>query len=69
MFLPFLFMADGNWGTWSAFGTCSKTCGGGTQSRTRLCDSPAPSNGGLTCPGNSSESQNCNTQACAIGMF
>jgi len=47
-------------GGWSAWGTCSKTCGGGTQTRT--CTNPAPANGGATCSGSSS--QTCNTQAC-----
>ena len=49
---------DGAWGVW---GACSKTCGGGTQTRT--CSNPAPANGGLNCAG--STSQACNTQLCA----
>ena len=48
---------DGGWTDW---GTCSKTCGGGTQART--CTNPAPSGGGKGCAG--SGSQTCNTQAC-----
>jgi len=47
-------------GGWSAWGACSKTCGGGTQTRT--CTNPAPANGGANCSGSSS--QDCNTQAC-----
>jgi len=58
---------NGNWGAWSAWGTCSKTCGSGTQSRTRLCNNPAPANGGSNCMGSRSESQACNTQTCPIG--
>jgi hypothetical protein len=57
-------MARMNWvpavnGNWSAYGTCSVTCGGGTQVRT--CSNPAPSNGGAACVGPSV----CNTDACS----
>jgi hypothetical protein len=55
---------DGGWSTWSAWSICSVTCGGGTQTRTRVCNNPAPSNGGATCSGSASESQVCSTQAC-----
>ncbi len=49
-------------GGWTDFGLCSKTCGGGTQSRT--CTNPAPANGGVNCVGDTTQS--CNTQACPI---
>ena len=55
---------NGNWGDWTAWNTCSVTCAGGTQARTRLCNNPAPSNGGANCVGSASESQACNTQSC-----
>ena len=58
---------DGNWGDWTSWSTCSVTCGGGTQSRTRLCNFPPPSNGGLICPGSSFENGTCNTQSCLGG--
>ncbi len=47
-------------GGWSAWTTCSTTCGSGTQ--TRSCTSPAFANGGATCSGLSQQS--CNTQSC-----
>ena len=47
-------------GGFSAFGACSKPCGGGTQTRT--CTNPAPGAGGKDCVGDAS--QECNTQAC-----
>jgi len=47
-------------GKWSAWGRCSKTCGGGV--RQRRCDNPSPANGGAACRGPSNE--RCNTQAC-----
>ena len=52
-------------GGWSSFGTCSATCGGGTQTRT--CTNPAPAYGGADCVG--SASQSCNTQACAVTKY
>jgi len=57
---------DGGWSAWSVWGTCSLTCGGGTQTRTRTCTNPAPANGGADCVGSTSESQACNTQACLV---
>ncbi len=56
---------DGDWTVWSSWSaSCSVVCGGGTKTRTRTCTNPAPSCGGANCSGPSSESQNCNTQAC-----
>ena len=67
-FKPFI-TVDGAWGTWSAWATCSKSCGSGTRTRTRNCNDPAPANGGASCAGDNSESQNCNTQACPGKTF
>ena len=36
-------------------GACSEACGGGSQSRTRECNNPAPSGGGKDCVGEASE--------------
>ena len=55
---------DGSWGQWSNFGECSVSCGGGSMNRTRICDSPLPMHGGLSCSGNESEIAICNTQHC-----
>ena len=57
-------VVDGNWGTWGDYSTCSVSCGGGTQTRTRVCDNPSPSSGGITCPGDSTQSLTCNTDLC-----
>ena len=54
----------GNWGKWSGFGVCSKTCGGGTKSRSRKCNNPSPAHGGRKCSGSSTQSAQCNTQHC-----
>ena len=48
--------------SWSAFGACSLSCGGGTQTQTRTIVTP-DSNGGVACPA-LSQSQACNVQAC-----
>ena len=62
------FISDGNWGPWSSLSACNVTCGGGTQSKTRLCNNPAPSNGGAICLGSNLESNLCNVQNCPIGI-
>ena len=49
---------------WSS---CSKTCGGGTQTKSRLCDSPLPANGGNYCQGAASESRSCSNNRCGGG--
>ncbi|XP_059207613.1 A disintegrin and metalloproteinase with thrombospondin motifs 2-like [Centropristis striata] len=55
---------DGGWGTWSPYGSCSRSCGGGVRFRARRCDSPAPANGGRTCFGHSYEFSLCSQDEC-----
>ncbi|XP_040904807.1 A disintegrin and metalloproteinase with thrombospondin motifs 2-like isoform X2 [Toxotes jaculatrix] len=61
---PDIIKQDGNWGSWSEFGQCSRTCGGGVQFRTRDCDNPRPANGGRTCVGTTYQFQMCNANEC-----
>ncbi|XP_039669551.1 A disintegrin and metalloproteinase with thrombospondin motifs 2-like isoform X1 [Perca fluviatilis] len=61
---PDIIKQDGNWGSWSEFGQCSRTCGGGVQFRTRECDNPRPANGGRSCMGATNQFQMCNTNEC-----
>jgi len=60
-------LLDGNWGQWTHFTSCSVTCGSGTQTRSRSCDNPAPSAGGLTCIGSENETKNCGLGGCPVG--
>ncbi len=62
-----IYFSAGNWGAWGSWSTCSITCGPGTQTRSRLCNNPPPSNGGATCPGSGTESATCNLQSCPSG--
>ena len=55
---------DGEWSNWGNWGSCSVTCDGGIQNRTRACDNPLPSNGGNACSGNDTETQSCNAVSC-----
>ncbi|XP_071130861.1 uncharacterized protein [Mytilus edulis] len=57
---------DGVWTSWSGWGTCTVSCGGGSQDRTRSCTNPAPQYGGADCVGVTSETQGCNSQLCII---
>jgi hypothetical protein len=49
---------------WTQWGACSKTCGGGTQTRTRTVTTPA-ANGGVACPA-LTDTSNCNVQPCPV---
>ncbi|XP_042674181.1 A disintegrin and metalloproteinase with thrombospondin motifs 14 [Centrocercus urophasianus] len=55
---------DGSWSSWSKFGSCSRTCGGGVRSRSRSCSNPPPAYGGRNCPGATYEHQVCNSEEC-----
>ena len=59
-----LSIVDCTWATWGPWGSCDVTCGGGTQDRTRVEDSPAE-NGGANCTAvDAVGTQNCNTNGC-----
>ena len=50
-------------GSWSGWGGCSKTCGGGTKTKT-WTTTTQPRHGGTACPSPSTKSASCNTHAC-----
>uniref|UniRef100_A0A665VKH1 SCO-spondin n=1 Tax=Echeneis naucrates TaxID=173247 RepID=A0A665VKH1_ECHNA len=57
---------DGGWGKWSNWTKCTKSCGGGIQSRKRECDSPSPEGEGDYCEGLGTEVVACNTDHCPV---
>nr|XP_006811316.1 PREDICTED: zinc metalloproteinase nas-15-like [Saccoglossus kowalevskii] len=62
---------DGNWSPWSAWTDCSVTCGGSTETRTRLCDNPAPSTTlpiGAPCAGENTEIRTCMVNDCPLDI-
>lgn len=61
----FLYIAvDGIWSTWGDWGLCTKTCGGGTETRVRRCDNPAPAYGGKDCIGENAQTRLCAAATC-----
>ncbi|KAM3875993.1 hemicentin-1 [Diretmus argenteus] len=57
---------NGNWGPWSSWGSCSRTCNGGQMRRYRTCDNPRPANGGRACAGADTQIQRCSTANCPV---
>ncbi|KAM6215892.1 adhesion G protein-coupled receptor B1 isoform 2-T2 [Rhynchocyon petersi] len=53
---------DGKWQAWAIWGSCSTTCGGGTQRRERTCSGPFF--GGAACQGPQEEFRQCSAQRC-----
>ena len=53
-------IVSGEWSPWGAWSSCTRTCGGGQQTRSRIC------RGGAGCEGLSSQSQRCNTDECIV---
>jgi hypothetical protein len=52
-------------GSWSSWGACSKSCGGGTKTRT-WTTTRQPRHGGRACPSPSTQNTSCNTQVCQL---
>nr|XP_042899314.1 hemicentin-1 isoform X1 [Parasteatoda tepidariorum] len=55
---------DGKWSEWSAWSTCSVSCGTGVRSRIRQCSNPDPTYGGKDCVGDSEDYEDCREEAC-----
>ena len=67
-FLISYIAADCKWGSFGPWSGCTKTCGGGFQTRTRTVETPA-ANGGSDCVGDASETRACSTGACPTGTL
>ncbi|XP_075762490.1 uncharacterized protein LOC102458689 isoform X3 [Pelodiscus sinensis] len=60
---------NGQWSEWSPWSVCSETCSG-IKKRIRICNSPAPSRGGLPCAGLKEEVTMCSNKKCPVdGMW
>ena len=57
---------NGHWGRWTAYTTCTATCGQGTRTRTRLCDDPTPQRGGNKCAGSGVDRVPCTLKPCEV---
>ena len=58
------FLVNGGWSEFAPITTCSLTCGEGTRTWKRECNSPKPDIGGLQCIGQSSEIRSCIANPC-----
>ncbi|XP_053403584.1 thrombospondin-1-like [Mercenaria mercenaria] len=54
----------GGWSAWASWGSCSVTCGVGTQRRDRACSNPYPKRFGDHCFGDSRDDKICIANAC-----
>lgn len=59
-------LVDGGWSSWGEWSLCERTCGRSQRIRLRECTDPAPAHGGLECPGNRAEFDNCTGVPCPI---
>ena len=57
------FSVDCVWSDWSDWDTCTVTCGGGTQGKTRT-EAVAADYGGVECDGDAAASQACGEDPC-----
>lgn len=62
----FYVIVDGSYNDWSAWTTCSMSCGGGVKFRHRNCTNPVPMHGGRDCSliGPATESDSCHSEPC-----
>nr|XP_034196361.1 A disintegrin and metalloproteinase with thrombospondin motifs 7-like isoform X1 [Osmia lignaria] len=59
-------VVDGDWGGWSPWSRCSRSCGSGVAFSVRRCSNPSPSNGGAYCRGARKRHKICATNPCDV---
>lgn len=59
-----MFLVNGEWAAYGQFGACTVACGGGTKTRSRVCNNPAPAHGGSDCAGSADDTVACNSAPC-----
>ena len=62
--LLFFSPVDGQWSEWKPWTECTRSCGGGIQTRARTCTNPSPAHGGKDCIGRGNEARPCGSDAC-----
>ena len=61
-------VANAEWSTWGSWTKCSVTCGNGTQSKSRKCETEQQSTDMTSlCTGNGTETQACTEKECLQG--
>ena len=61
-FLVVFLLVNCQWHAWDQWTDCTKTCGGGTRTRSR--GTVPAQHGGKECEGKSTETEACNTNPC-----
>jgi hypothetical protein len=59
-----IYLVNGNWGTWQDWISCSVTCGSGSRSRYKECNTPEPAHGVSNCQRNDTEFESCSMKLC-----
>ncbi|XP_066030883.1 uncharacterized protein [Pocillopora verrucosa] len=62
-------IVHGIWSDWNEWPNCNKPCNGGSRTRKRTCDNPAPAFGGKNCEGLPTEAESCNLASCPAEMI
>lgn len=63
--LYFFLIVQGYWTSWSVWGACNVSCGGGIRIKQRICfNQDVGDEAILVCVGDDIENDTCNTNAC-----